>query len=404
MVLGRLASATRALGKKAISEPRSGVGVIADVFGRALGAVDQLGTKFYADGLNCSESGWGELETVDALTRRMLHPPADVWTSGELDVEVTWNDGEWEVVYGGQDAEDTVYAAGFSFASPGWSPELAAAVPMLAASERAMARVVTDDPGAFLAGKQAVLVGAPPSGIEGFSRPTTAVGIPLAHKHGVATVMIEAPMYGRRRAAHRKTGNAARFEGAADLMAQAAVIAHEQRAMLEWLRNDIGASNLVVGGLSYGGLMSSIVATTLPYETGLVVGFAPVSPERVFADPATVMGRTVDYAKLGADDGTDAETARAKLAAYLREDASLAVRPLPIATQVPGRIEALSAVHDGFVLPDMSIALHEHLMLPESAITWCVGGHASSFILHTREFCRAVARVAAAHVPPSTRL
>ena len=382
------------------------LGPLNRVVGSALGTMDGLGRLIYKDGKNFTESGWGDLPTVVRLTSDLLTPPDAETCISELTsfdaLDGVESSTGWEMVEG-------VEMKTLTFPSPAYSDELENVCPMVKdGGEMARVRIIKP-PDSDLA-HLPLFISSPPAGFEGFSKIQRLTGLPLAKHHGIGSLLLEPPMYGSRRAGHRKEGNASRFEAASDMMVQAAVVAAELRALTGWAYSRLGAKDVVLGGMSFGGLMAGVVASSFPSQLGIpgcVIAFAPASPERVFGCPSTVMGSMTDYHALAIspnapENVTCPDSARDVLQQELRKHASLLSRPIPPAFDLSrserGRGQLIAATHDKFVHRDMFLPLADYYGVPVDDVVWVLGGHFSSFLLHSPVFCQAVSNASNARV------
>jgi len=190
-------------------------------------------------------------------------------------------------------------------------------------------------------------------------------------RRGIASVMLENPLYGRRRAnAHKQ---ATRTVLDLLIMGKAATI--EGASVLDALRRS-GDARLGVSGYSMGGNIAALVGSVITFPVALAPLAPPHSPGPVFAEG--VLSRTVKWASLG---GLDRREDLGKILG----SASALHFPAP-----PHTAHAVLAAPcgDGYVPRQAVEDLNRHW--PGSELRWLAGGHASLWMFGKVQLAAAV--------------
>ncbi len=190
---------------------------------------------------------------------------------------------------------------------------------------------------------------------------------------GIASVLLENPLYGIRRTnAHKQTTRTV-----LDLLVMGKAATLEGVAVLDALRRSSRAS-LGVSGYSMGGNIAALVGSVNPFPIALAPLAPPHSPGPVFAQG--VLSRTVQWRSLGG--------------LHRREDlgkvlgaASALHFPAP-----PHSAQAVLAAPrgDGYIPRQTIKDLNRHW--PGSELRWLPGGHASLWMFGKAQLAAAVER------------
>ena len=202
--------------------------------------------------------------------------------------------------------------------------------------------------------------------------------------HGIATLMLENPLYGRRRP-HGQVG--AMVRTVAEQFAMNLATVDEARALAHHLHAR-GHERVALSGYSQGGFMAAFAAASLDVSVAVVPRGAGCDVSGVFLEGALSLG--IDWARLATDCGGLA-SARRELGRCL---AAVRVDRLP-PPRAPEAAIIVAARHDGFVAPGEAEALARHWKGAE--LRWSEAGHITSLLfdskLHARAIVDALARL-----------
>jgi pimeloyl-ACP methyl ester carboxylesterase len=182
----------------------------------------------------------------------------------------------------------------------------------------------------------------------------------LLAAEGIATVILENPMYGDRRTDpgdSRPLGTVSDFA----VMGRAAVV--EGRALLAHFHRQ--GLHTGVGGFSMGGNIAAFVGATVPFPTAIAVVSASHSPSPPFLQGA--ISRAVAFEALGGDTP---ET-RQRLHQFMLSASVLDYEP----REHTRAAVLLAGTIDGIVPTSAVQALHRHW--PGSRLEWVHAGHAT---------------------------
>lgn len=214
------------------------------------------------------------------------------------------------------------------------------------------------------------------TGDEGFTRRRQALASPLL-REGIGSLILENPYYGRRRppGQHKKMLNCV-----SDLWAMGAAAVEEGRSLMQWLRRQ-GYEHLGVCGVSMGGSMAARVATLEEKPVAMIGCITAHSASAVFTEGILKNFLAWDVLNRELDGGG---TAMAWMRTLLdRTD----LRRFP----PPMRPEAaflVAASRDAYVPPASAALLHAHW--PGSTMRWLGTGHVGAFLLHRKDFLKAI--------------
>lgn len=120
----------------------------------------------------------------------------------------------------------------------------------------------------------------PGTGEHGFLHRRSSLAIPLAQR-GVATLILEGPLYGRRRPQDQK-GSKLRRVSDLPILGQATI--EEAKSLLAYFQKQHGYDHVVVAGSSMGGLHAAMVGSVYPGDVGVTSWLAPPSAIPVFTE------------------------------------------------------------------------------------------------------------------------
>lgn len=190
-------------------------------------------------------------------------------------------------------------------------------------------------------------------------------------RRGIATVMLENPLYGRRRVnAHKQTTRTV-----LDLLVMGRAATIEGVSVLNALRHSWDAQ-LGVSGYSMGGNIAALVGSVAPFPIALAPLAPPHSPGPVFAQG--VLSRTVNWGSLGGHNR------REDLGEIL--GSASALHFLPPAHTAHAVLAAPQS--DGYIPRQAIHDLNNHW--PGSELRWLPGGHASLWMFGKAHLAAAV--------------
>jgi hypothetical protein len=173
---------------------------------------------------------------------------------------------------------------------------------------------------------------------------------------GIASYLLEAPFYGRRRA----TPGRSPVQTVADFALLSRSVVEEGRSLVAALAAD--GRRVGVAGYSMGGSLAATVGATLDLPMAIAPLAAAHAPAAVFTEG--VIRNAVAWDALGTG-------AQGRLAELLLRPSLLRIPPTPSTRDAI----LVAATGDGFVPPDVTRAIHEHW--PGSELRWVRAGHAT---------------------------
>eukprot|EP00249_Psilotum_nudum_P004626 c18128_g1_i1 orf=344-1414(-) len=219
------------------------------------------------------------------------------------------------------------------------------------------------------------------TGDHGFER-RLRLGGPLL-KDGIATMVLESPFYGQRRP---RLQHGAKLLCVSDLLLLGRITIEESRALLYWMEKEVGFNKLGVCGLSMGGVHAAMVGSLHPTPLAILPLLAPHSAAVAFCEGILKYGTAWDA--LMQDEVCTSEMTLEQVRERMRSVLSLTdVTQFPVPKN-PSAVIFVAATDDGYI-PRHSV-LEFQRAWPGSEVRWVTGGHVSSFILHNREFQRAI--------------
>lgn len=219
------------------------------------------------------------------------------------------------------------------------------------------------------------------TGDHGFQR-RLKLGGPLL-KDNIATMVLESPFYGERRP---KQQRGAKLLCVSDLLLLGRATIEETRALLRWLKEEVGFNKLGVCGLSMGGVHAAMVGSLHPTPLAVLPFLAPHSAAVAFCEGILQYGTAWDalMRDQARTSGMTLEQVRERMRSVL---GLTDVTKFPVPKK-PEAVIFVSATNDGYI-PRHSV-LEFQRAWPGSEVRWVTGGHVSSFILHNKEFRRAI--------------
>ena len=214
------------------------------------------------------------------------------------------------------------------------------------------------------------------TGDEGFARRRIVLALPLV-RHGIGSLILENPFYGKRRppGQHGKMLN--RF---VDLYLMGAATVQEGRSLMQWLRRE-GYGRLGVCGISMGGHMAAQVGALFPEPAAIAACITPHSASAVFTE-----GILKEY--LAWDVLNRELKGSGRAFELMRDFLNLTdIRHYPVPVN-PRTCFLVAAAQDAYIPPESAMILHRHW--PGSNMQWLKGGHVGAFLFHRRDFLAAI--------------
>lgn len=194
---------------------------------------------------------------------------------------------------------------------------------------------------------------------------------------GIGAVVLENAFYGARRP-ERQVGPALRSVSDFHLMGSATF--QEGRALLRWMRDELGLPLAGVTGFSMGGQMAAMVGASAPFPCAVVPVAPTCSPDSVLQGG---LRHVAHWAAL-ARDGEDVEAARRGLCAHLSRF-SVTILPPPAC---PEAAIVVGTSGDGVVPPSDMSRIAEHW---GAELRWLDAGHVSAVLRHQGAMRQALA-------------
>ena len=186
---------------------------------------------------------------------------------------------------------------------------------------------------------------------------------------GVGAVVLENAYYGGRRPELQRA-HALRSVSDMHLMAAATLL--EGRALLRWLRDELGVGLVGVTGYSMGGQLAAMVGAAMSFPVAVVPIAPACSPDSVLRQGVL---RHVPYWQKLAAEGEDEEAVREAL---LGRASRFSVTCLP-APVYPEAAIVVGTERDGFVPPSDMRRIAEYW---GAELRWLPAGHVSALLRH----------------------
>ncbi len=363
---------------------------------RGLSLADRLYARF-ANRKPFFYEGWGNLFALEYLLN--VTDPAALYTQGPSAVQLEEDGGTWA---GEMLVRRVRFESPYRFSRTFAGRTMVSWLP----PEAAVASGLFVLPNKFAGGPVAVHFAA--TGDEGLKRRLHWMGLPLA-REGVASLILEHPMYGGRRLWKRD----ARPARVTDFLMMSRAAQDEGIGVaLELVRRGYGP--IVFTGISMGGYMALAAAA----RSGLRAAVAACIPSHSAGPVYTegVLSRSVDWRKLGAGLGDwsasvtrdrvaasrasrtragrtrvtreEVWTPEEKARAVLRRLLALGdIQNLPRVRE-PRAISVVNARRDAYIPPASRQAIHD--CYPEAHYTELDRGHIGSFLFGADVFRRAI--------------
>lgn len=216
------------------------------------------------------------------------------------------------------------------------------------------------------------------TGDEGFARRRIVLALPLA-EHGIGSLILENPFYGKRRppGQHGKMLN--RF---VDLYLMGAATVREGRSLMQWLQRE-GYGRLGVCGISMGGHMAAQVGVLYPEPVAIVACITPHSAGAVFTEG--ILKKYLAWDVL--DRELDGSGSAFDFMSNFLNLTDIRHYPAPVR---PRACFLVAAAQDAYIPPESAMILHRHWR--GSNMRWLNGGHVGAFLFHRRAFLEAIVK------------
>jgi pimeloyl-ACP methyl ester carboxylesterase len=214
------------------------------------------------------------------------------------------------------------------------------------------------------------------TGDEGFERRRNALALPLVG-HGIGSVILENPYYGRRRPPGQHSKMLNLF---VDLWLMAGATVAEGRSLLDGLRRE-GFGRLGVCGISMGGSMAATVAALWPEPLAVTALITPHSASAVFTEGLLKHYCAWDVLNRQLDGSGDAMT---KMREFLDYTDIRRLAPL----RRPEAAFLVGARADAYISRESVENVHRHW--PGSTLTWVESGPVGAFLFHRGLWVEAV--------------
>ena len=211
----------------------------------------------------------------------------------------------------------------------------------------------------------------PMTGEEGFDHRAKSFSKPLLKK-GIATVLLENPFYGKRRASYQKSFIANTVQ---DILTMCLAAVEEGRSLTKYFYN-MGYSKIGVSGLSQGGMLAAIVGSTVRFPIGIASGFTPHTPEVIFTEG--LLKNLVNWKALGLSQDNEAKT-------KFRELFQIGDLTTNLPKPPAGSAIYLQGARRDLVVPKHSVE-KLHQAWPDSKLIWLPGTHITSLALRNQNF------------------
>jgi hypothetical protein len=296
--------------------------------------------------------GWGDLPRLQNLMREGGLPEAF------HSIDVTWHNTF--------ETEKAVFRQG-EFPSPYDK------LPLPAESKKAFFELVLPQDASE---KTPVCIHFAATGDEGFSRRRHLFAIPLL-EHGVGSLILENPYYGRRRPEGQQKKMLKYFS---DLVAIGGAATIEGRALIGWLRQS-GYTRLGVCGVSMGGSIAAQVAVLEESPLAVIGCLTAHSASVVFTEGLLSRYLAWDVLDRELHKGDSAM----ELIRKILDRTDLTKLPPP---RKPEAAFLVAASRDAYIPRSSAARLHSHWS--GSAIKWLQTGHVGAFLFHRRHFLAAI--------------
>jgi len=217
-----------------------------------------------------------------------------------------------------------------------------------------------------------------------------AMAKPLIQKHGIGSVILQIPYYGKRNPTYLNG-----ITRVKDLYIMGWGTIEEGRFLLHWLREKGMKGQLGVTGISLGAVMATMVGSVVDFPIAITTIMPTSTPSAVFVNG--MMSKTVDFRKLGSLLGPKTTLAETKkqLTQWL-DKFQLSPEYWNLDANHRASYVQVSATHDLFIpQPDTihvwkTFAANEQVITEKEGIRWVKGGHISAVFFERKEFHDAI--------------
>ena len=221
---------------------------------------------------------------------------------------------------------------------------------------------------------------------------------PLAVQHGIASLIIEAPTYGKRRRKNRQV-RGAQVHRISDLAVGGLTQIVESIGLFAWMKNNVpchSMGNFGMCGISMGAEITTLYAAVTPIPTHIVAVMPPHSATATWN--VGVLNECSDWDHLAsAMNGTKIATAtdaRNRVQEWLQQT-DIRTFPKPYHWMSPKdrpNILILGALHDAYIPAESTWKLAKHWNEMANC-RWLPGGHCTTVVFHKNTILGAIAEV-----------
>ena len=218
------------------------------------------------------------------------------------------------------------------------------------------------------------------SGDTNFKRREKLFAMPLAKK-GIASIILQSPFYGLRKPKEQEHSN---IRTVYELMLLGLSTLDEGYSLVKWLVSE-GNTNIGLTGLSRGGLIASIIASTLPLPVAVVPCITGHSGSPVFTEG--IASKSCNWKTLEKELAQEyhKQLCPRKKMHDILSNTNLELFPKP---QKTNAAIIVAAKNDSIVPPSSALRLHN--TWPGSELRWIRGGHISAYFIHRESFRKAL--------------
>lgn len=226
-----------------------------------------------------------------------------------------------------------------------------------------------------------IVIFLPATGDEGFSMRRSLYSTPLARDHGISSILVQLPYYGKRRLPDQATYAMDKLQY---YSGQSLAAVMEGNILVRWLREEQGFhGKIAFSGLSYGGSMAALANIFCKYSVASIAFVPANSPNDAYVEGE--MARTVQWHMFpnGKQDASDLFTIMDIGKTSIRE------KDTPILPNEPKKVYLqISAVYDRYIplkcADFMYYGMQQLRNLAYSKLIYIPGGHATGFVFYRK--------------------
>jgi hypothetical protein len=227
---------------------------------------------------------------------------------------------------------------------------------------------------------------------------------PLAVQHGIASLIIEAPSYGKRRRPNRKV-RGAQVHRLADLVAGGLTQVTESISLFAWMEDHVpvhSGGNFGLCGISMGAEIATLYAAVTPIATH-IVAIMPVHSAVSIWDEG-VLAHVSDWEHLANtmdNKACTAKDARNRAVDWLHHtDIRTFAMPFHWMKQEDRpNVLLIGALDDAYIPSTSTWTLSKHWG-DIASTRWLIGGHCTTVLFHKSTVVKTIAEVFEKQIPP----